>query len=476
MIPGKSYTPQDVLKAAWRRRWWVAVPFTVLSIAAFVFVMSLPYNYRSVATLQVLPDPVASAMRNSAQPSVIDRLSSIGQETLTRTRLEQIINELDLYPELRRTTVMENVVFRMRSDISFQPSDRDLFTVGFTARSPEVALTVASRLSALFLEANATERGKRTEGEAAFLGTQVEEARQKLEQQEKRIEAYRTQYTGELPTQLAANVQELNNSQLQLRSLSESLGRDRDQRLFLQRQLELARTTSADGAAVPSAARTPGSDVDDLPAARVQLRNLEMRLTPEHPDVQRQRSLVAQLEQKAAASAVPGVAPRRTDPRQAEILGQIELIDRQLASRAAEEAALRARIADYKRRVDATPLRETELASLSRDYEDTKRLYSNLLQHQQEAGMAANLARKEIGDQFRIIDPARLPEKPFSPSRRNFLAVGLLAALAASLLLAVVIEYRDSSLRTDEDVAVSLRLPVLATIPVLNRAASGRAR
>ena len=90
--------------------------------------------------------------------------------------------------------------------------------------------------------------------------------------------------------------------------------------------------------------------------------------------------------------------------------------------------------------------------------------------------MAANLERKEIGDRFRIIEPARLPEKPFSPSRRNYFLMGLLAALGISLALAASVEFRDTSLRTEDDITVSLRLPVLATIPVLNRPARGRSR
>jgi len=121
-------------------------------------------------------------------------------------------------------------------------------------------------------------------------------------------------------------------------------------------------------------------------------------------------------------------------------------------------------------------VRESELVALTRDYEDTKRLYSSLAQRQQEASMAANLERKEIGDRFRIIEPARLPEKPFSPSRRNYFAAGLLAALGISLSLAAAVEVRDTSLRTEDDITVSLHLPVLATIPVLNRPAAERSR
>ena len=491
MIPGKAYTPKDILRAVNRRRLWIAIPFVVLALANLAFVMSLTHNYRSVATVQVLPEPAANNLvRATVQPTVGDRLSSIGQETLTRTRLENIIQELDLYPTMRQSTVMENVINRMRSDIAFQMTDRDVFIVGYTAKDPQTALTVAERLTALFLEENARNRGQRAEAAMDFLATQLEDARKKLEEQEKRVEAFRLQNAGQLPSQLEANTQELNNTQLRLRSLLDTIARDRDQKLFLQRQLEQAQSADeALAAAGPAAgmrgASGEGSDAvggtTDLARAMANLRALELRLTPEHPDVERARRQVAILQERASADVAAGQSAagsggRRVSARVREIQGQIELVDRQIVSRQGEERDLRAKIADYARRIDATPMRESELAALSRDYEDTRRLYSSLNPRQQEATMALDLERKDLGDRFRVIEPARLPEKPFSPSRRNYFAAGLLAALLFSVCLAAVVEYRDSSLRTEDDIISSLRLPVLATIPVLNRTAPGRSR
>lgn len=483
MIPGRTYTPRDILKAVNRRRRWIVVPFLLLSLLTLGYVLSLTHNYRSVATVQVLPEPASNTfVRATVQPTVGDRLSSIGQETLTRTRLEAIIAELDLYPAMRVNTVMESVINRMRGDITFQMTDRDVFIVGYTAKEPQTALTVADRLTALFLEENARNRGQRAEAAMAFLGTQVEEARRQLEEQEKRVETYRLRYAGQLPTQLEANTQELNNTQIRLRQLQDSIARDRDQKLFLQRQLELAQgpddLAGTAGRSAGGADSAASGAAAELARAEAELQSAEMRLTPEHPDLARARRRVESLRDRAATEQAgrPAGGERRVNARAREIQGQIELINRQIVGRSDEERELRGKIADYARRVDATPMRESELAALTRDYEDTTRLYSSLLQRQQEATMAADLERKAIGDRFRVIEPARLPEKPFSPSRRNHFAVGLLVSLFFSIGLAAVIEYRDSSLRTEEDVFVGLRLPVLATIPVLNKVPAGRMR
>jgi len=344
VIPGKTYLPKDVIEAVSRRRWWIAVPFVVLATVAFGYVMSLSYNYRSVATLQVLPQSAATSLiRTATQPSVEDRLSSIGQETLTRTRLEQIISDLDLYPEMRRSTVMENVVTRMRNDVTFEMTDRDVFVLGYTSKDPGVAHTVATRLTELFLGENAKNRGQRAEAATEFLEAQLGKARAQLEEQERKVESYRLQHSGELPSQLESNVQELNNTQMQLRQLLESINGERDQRLFLQRQLELVRTFddgASSGSAVASGFASATSTgvggagvADDLDAARANLKSLELRLTPEHPDVQRARRLIARLEQKAVDGSSDQSTPggnrgaSRQELRVREIQGQIEVAD-----------------------------------------------------------------------------------------------------------------------------------------------------
>ncbi|MCX6549908.1 MAG: hypothetical protein NTY02_02675 [Acidobacteria bacterium] len=483
MIPGKTYTPQDVIEAAWRLRAWIAVPFMILALATLAVVMSLSRSYQSVATLQVVTDPATDAyVRTAARTQVADRISSIGQATLTRSRLEAIIRDLDLYPERQPSTVTENVIERMRSEITFKSTDRDVFVLGFTANDPQVAFAVATRLTSLFLEENARDRGQRADATTLFLDSQVADVRRKLDEQEQQLEAYRAKYAGELPSQLAFSVQEVNNSQNTVRTLLEAVSRDQDQKLLLQRQLEAAQASSAPvltGVGLGATAGQLGGGASQLDIARASLKDLELRLTPEHPDVQRMKRVIATLERQESGrdnGAAANSAARQRDPRLVEVRGQIENLDRRIAGNQEEVRRLRARIDDYTRRVTAAPRRESELATLSRDYEDTKKLYSSLTAKQQEASMAASLERKDLGERFRVIAQAQLPEKASSQSRTSQLIIGLLVALGVSLSLAAAVEYRDSSMRTENDIAVGLRLPVLAAIPDLQSPMSGRSR
>jgi hypothetical protein len=133
-------------------------------------------------------------------------------------------------------------------------------------------------------------------------------------------------------------------------------------------------------------------------------------------------------------------------------------------------------MATYQARAAAAPERESELTELMRDYDTLQKLYTELLSKSEDSKMAANLESRQIGEQFRILDPARVPQRPFSPNRPRLDAVGALLGFALGLALAVVLEYRDTSLKTDDDVLTALTMPVLAMIPMMMTRADVRRR
>ena len=123
--------------------------------------------------------------------------------------------------------------------------------------------------------------------------------------------------------------------------------------------------------------------------------------------------------------------------------------------------------AGYQQRVEAVPTRESEMAELTRDYTTLQAAYTSLLQKKEDSQIAANLERRQIGEQFKLLDPARLPERPFSPNRQQINNFGLIGGLALGIALVVLIEFRDSSFKTDEEIFDTLALPVLAIVPVM---------
>jgi uncharacterized protein involved in exopolysaccharide biosynthesis len=151
-------------------------------------------------------------------------------------------------------------------------------------------------------------------------------------------------------------------------------------------------------------------------------------------------------------------------------------LERDIAAKNADETKLRETLGAYQKRIEATPTRESELIELTRDYGTLQSMYQGLLAKKQESQISANLERRQIGEQFRILDPARMPARPFTPNRPRFYAAGILGGIALGLALAFLLEYLDRSLRSEDDIRVAIGLPVLAAIPLIHERGYRRRR
>jgi len=156
------------------------------------------------------------------------------------------------------------------------------------------------------------------------------------------------------------------------------------------------------------------------------------------------------------------------------IQADIDKIDQQIAQKQLDVDRLKGVAADYQRRVDSVPGHESEYTALMRDYDTLNTIYKNLLAKREEAQMSNDLDREQAGEQFKVLDPARLPQKPYSPNRIRIVAMGFGAGLVLGLALAGLLEYRDTSLRTEDEIVKMLVLPVVAAIPVLTSTAERR--
>ena len=169
-------------------------------------------------------------------------------------------------------------------------------------------------------------------------------------------------------------------------------------------------------------------------------------------------------------SSQDAVRIARTRGMQAEL----ESVTRQIGVKETEEQQLRDLATRLQASIDAVPSRESELAELTRDYDTLQKVYRDLLAKQQDSQVAANLERRQIGEQFKVLDAARVPERPFSPNRRMIAAAGMAGGLAVGLALIALLEYFDRSFRSQADVELVLSLPVLGTVPVVGTGNASR--
>ena len=448
----------EYLQIPLRRPWHVVIPFVAVTLLAVGFSLTITKTYTSSTLILVESDKVPQSFMNEGTRDAAasrPRLQTIRQEILSRTRLERILEELNPYPERAGRAPLTAIVEGMRQAIAINVKGNDSFTLEYTHRDPKIAQSVTARLATLFIEESSQARKTQVEVTGEFIESQLAEARQKLEEKEKALRQYKESRMGRLPEQTGANLAILQRLQLEQQSVSDSLRSARERVMLVERGL----SASAGGAA----ANDPASE---LAAARSELTALRARYTDEHPDVKAAQSRVARLEKQVGARTQSDQGDAQLEQARAEVRhleGKLADVDR--------------RIAMFQGRVEDTPRTEQELATLTRDYQQLNQNYLDLLRKKMDAQMAERLQVQWKTDNFRILDPAFLPERPVSPNRWLFLWAGMVAGLVAGLGASVVAEMMDPTIKSLREVEALLPFPVLAALPHLDAAvAAGRGK
>jgi polysaccharide chain length determinant protein (PEP-CTERM system associated) len=492
VLPNKKYTPEEVARILARRAWIVVLSLGICAGAAVGVSKSLPNKFRSETLIMLMPQRIPDAyVKAQVTAKIEDRLNSLEDQILSRSRLERIILDLNLYDNLRRTLPMEDVVQRMRDDIEVKVEGKESFRISYVSREARTAQKATERLASLFIEENMRDRENMAEDTNQFLNSQLEDAKRRLVEHEKKLEEYRSRFGGELPTQVSINLQAIQNAQVQLQGLADASDRARERRLLIERQLADLQSDVAPVVAAPVGSDpVPGeTTTQQLQAARSRLEGMLLRMKPEHPDIRAMRRTISELEARLEAQQKERPATGQTEPikelpavervrqqRMKDLKLQLEDIDRQLAEKQEQDRRLRVAVAEYQAKLDAVPKRESDLVELTRDYTTLQASYQSLLVKREEAKLAANLERRNIGEQFKVLDPARAPERPFSPNRIAIDAGGAVGGLAIGLLLIGLLEYRDSSFTCEDDVVRVLNVRVLALVPLIVSEAEQRTR
>ena len=488
--PARSYNIDDYLEILQRRIWYIVIPFLIIIIGTVLYVTFAPRLYKASTLVLVTPQKVPESLVHSTVTSRIEeRLQSISQEVMSRTRLEQVINEFGLYKSESKNLSREEIVEMMQKDIKVElptkKEEKGYFTIGYINEDPNMATAIANRLASLFIEENLKLREQQAVGTTEFLTTELTAKKAKLEELETAVSQYKRHHMGELPEQRDTNLKLLEQLQMQYQRVGENLRAAQDRKLFIQKQLsDLELPITGSGSTVTS--RAPGrsstsssalgysstgpeiagtyeSQKDSLTK---QLDDLRSRYTESHPDVIVAKKKLADLETKKDTYNV------KSDPRYRELKNQLAMTDMEIKRFQSEETNIGSQINRYRARIENVPSREQEMASLSREYLNTKETHEQLLKKSQDAQQAENLERRQKGEQFRVIDPARLPEKPFSPNIPKVLLIGFVVSIGCSFGAAIIREQMDRSFHDAGDVEVTLGFRVLATIPNIEQKAA----
>ena len=485
----------DYWAIAVRRRWAILLPLFLCWAIAWGGSWLIPPTYKSEALILVEQQKVPEQyVVPNITVSLQDRLQSMTQQILSRTRLQATIDRFHLYQSRHGLVPTGDAVEQMRKDIKIdlvdsaaRPGQLTAFKIDYSAGSPPLAQQVNSELTSLFIEENLKMQQQLSESTTAFLQSQLADARIKLEEQEAKVRAFKAEHFGDLPSQSEANVQILSGLQTQLLSTQRDLDGAKQQKLYLESLQQQYQSAQASMGSENSGASSPQELQKELTDLRHQLEDARSRLTEDHPDVialenkiAKKEKLEKDLEAQIASHPESGKGTNTADPSVAaevqhgsttpmmQVQSQLKAIKLEIENYEQHANNLETQISSYRTRLNLTPQTEQELADVSRGYEESKANYNSLLQKQNQSQLATSLEQRQQGEQFRILDPPSLPDRPSAPNRLIISLAGLMLGAVLGLGLAALLEMTIVLVRQEKDLEGILPTRVLVGIPHLN--------
>jgi len=470
-----------------RRRWWVIlIPALVGCVGAYLFSRTLANQYTSRTLVlveeQAVPD---TYVKSVVTGDIGQRLGTMQEQILSRTRLQPIIEKFGLFGNDKGRVAMEDLVDRLRKDISITPiqslvstKEGELpgFAIGFTANDPRLAQQVCGEITSMFIEENLHLREQRAEGTTDFLKTEVDQAKANLDAQDAKLADFKRKYIGALPGNEQADMNMLLSFSSQLDAVTSQLNRAQQDKAY--QDSLLAQQLSAWEMSQKSGGPREDTLEQRLADLQGQLVTMQAHYTVDHPEVVKLKEDIAALKKKIADNAahangktVQAAEPsNRTEPPEMQQLRfQIHQSEVFIREKTREQARLKQQLNTYQARLSMSPGVEQQYKELTRDYQTALAFYNELLTKRSQSEMATSLERRQQGEQFRVMDAADLPEKPSFPNRPAFAAGGLAAGLALGIGITLLIELRDKSLLTENDVEHFLGLPTLAMVPRIGK-------
>ena len=509
-----AFSPLSILRTVWKRKVRIALAWVLFTVVAVAVVRVLPTVYLSEAVVlidtQKIPEKFVSA---TVATDVEDRIAAIRQTLLSGGELKKIIEDFGLYREERKTHFEEEILAMMRKDISITLESvgsgsnnkrTAAFRIGFQGSDPALVMRVANRLTDLYVEQNLKTREGQAAGTSEFLDTQLGEAKKRLDELEAAVSSYKLQHNGELPQQEQSLGGTLSRLQIELEANRDAINRAQQTRVIMEGSHNAMEATMAAQAREWDQAQRPTEPNESSPLAgqpatakqrkasevlQEQLELLRVRYSENHPDVIRMRADIEKVkrveEERLAASSgdaeksaepakgtVRALPPARepadfarTREQVAGLKAQIKGSDRELEVRTAEQQRILRDLDLYQRRVERLPVREQEMAQITRDYEMSKANYKSLLDKKMAAEMSLDMERRQQSERFTIVDRAQLPEKPIKPKRPQLYAAGWALGLVLALLVGFSAELRQNVILGEWELPPGT--PILARLPYI---------
>ena len=517
MLPSQGYINvsrrppdiEDYIDILRRYRSWIVGPTFAGLVISVVVGFWWPDTFVSRATMRITPQQVPqSLVPSNISTQLSQRLTAMQQEVQSRTSLTELIlrPSLNLYPKERQRATMEDALDKMRKAIkitlleSSGPQQAGLasaFEISFSYSDKYKAQAVVSNLVTKFIEQEVNVQRSQSNMTTSFLNDRLKSALAELNRLDDELTKFKLANAGRLPEQLQSNLQAVNTLEVQLAASNEAISRISQDKMMLEAQLNNLKTESA----FVSSNMEQNSGSQAVKNERlIQLNRTILDLTTQlsaarqtykenHPDI---RSLDARLsvlkkerdalEKEENEAAAKGSEPKKMlNPQAAQTLEtikqavastntQIQTRNMEMEERTRRQKELQNEIAQYRARIEASPLNEQHYAALQRDYQLAKQNYDEMSKRRGMSETATNLEERKGGENLEILDAASLPEQAAEPNRLFIAGVGIGIGLFFGVFMAGIKEMKDTSLKNLKDVRAYTNLPVLSSIPLLENA------
>jgi len=485
-MENRELNMDDYLAMLRRRIKVILMPVLLAPLAGFLVSYAFAPKFTSQSLVLVVGQKVPEGIVQSVvTEDLTTRIATLQQQVLSRDRLQPMLERLGL---AKPGQDPDEVIERIRNNTAVQPVATDLpeigggkkkpgqsnpvpgFTVNYTASNARQAQLICNELTSLLLTENLNSRQDVTRSTSDFLGRQVDDTKRNLDELDSKLAAFKKQYMGQLPGDEESNLKILMGLNSQLDANTQTLNRAQQDKAYTESLLAPQLSAWKNS----QSSNNPQTLQQQLSQLQTQLIDQQARYTDDHPDVIKTKANIDQIKKKLAEinstpasgadiSTDKGSASEPAEIRQLRL--QIHQYEDLLAQATRDQKRLTQEIALYQGRVSLSPAIEEQYKQLARTYDNTQKVYQDLLADKSKSDIALRMEQQQQGEQMRMLDPANLPDAPSFPNRLLFAGGGLGAGLALGLGLALWLEFRDTSIRTQADAETALDLPMLVAIP-----------
>lgn len=490
----KPLTPEDLVGIL-RRRWlWIACMALLGPALGYGVARVLPARYTSETLMLVERQQVpADFVKPVITEELNARVTSIQAQTLSRSKLQPIIEKYGLFKGAVPKAGMDDLVLRLQKAVELEPitpilstGDRTVpgFHISVTLGDPRQAQQVCADIASMFVDEDIRQRERSAQGTTNFLQSQLDEAKQKLDEQDSRLAAFKRKNMGMLPDETETNLNILSTLNTQLQAVTQALTEAQQNKAYaesiLAQQIQAWKLTRAMG--INDTPLDSQSPVDQhLTTLKQRLAALSTTYTDQYPEIIELKKEIAGLEKQtnpAPVTTAKGGSKKTGSQQSAEealeppqiqqLRAQTRAYDQSIKANLVEQERLKETIKSYESRLQLSPAVEEEYKLITRDHDTALHFYNDLLNKRNESGMAGDLERRQEGERFRVVDAASFPGKPSFPKRPLFALGGLAGGIACGAAIALLLELLNPVVRTERDIEFYLGVAPFALVPLFD--------